>query len=250
LIVEYYTERYAEADRLSATARGRLEYERTLCLLRRLLPSAPARVLDIGGGTGIYAKRLAAAGYDVHLVDLTPAHVDAARSAGLSAAVGDARDLAEPDGAADVVLLLGPLYHLTELADRGVALAEARRTLRPRGLVAVATISRYAALLSFGARGELTPDRLALARPGLHSGVHDPRLSFTTAYFHTPDEIRAELIAAGFRDVAAYAIEGPLWPVVDRDPGAYDSAVAAARETETDQALLPVSQHLLTIGRA
>ncbi|MFG2069088.1 methyltransferase domain-containing protein [Micromonospora tulbaghiae] len=80
-ISRYYTEVYAEADRLEGSPQGRLEARRTRDLLARLLPAAPADVLDVGGGPGAYAGPLAAAGYRVHLVDLVPAHVAAARSA-------------------------------------------------------------------------------------------------------------------------------------------------------------------------
>jgi Methyltransferase domain len=48
-----------------------------------------------------------------------------------SVASGDARHLAEDDGSYDAVLLLGPLYHLTDRTDRVGALAEARRVTRP-----------------------------------------------------------------------------------------------------------------------
>src|SRR5207248_10085517 len=100
-------------------ARGywRLEFARTKELLRRYLPPAPARVLDVGGGPGVYAAWLADAGYDVKLVDLLLLHVEHARelAAGRFAAEeGDARSLSELDESYDVVLLLGPLYHRSE----------------------------------------------------------------------------------------------------------------------------------------
>ena len=43
---------------------------------------------------------------------------------------------AAADGSQDAVLLFGPLYHLTEAADRQRALAEATRVLRPDGRAA------------------------------------------------------------------------------------------------------------------
>jgi ubiquinone/menaquinone biosynthesis C-methylase UbiE len=111
------------------------------------LPDPPGRVLDVGGGPGNYATWLAEDGYEVKLIDATPELVEQARRrAGeppaFEAAVGDARDLAEPDESADAVLLLGPLYHLPARDNRMKALAEARRVLRPGGLVAAAAISR------------------------------------------------------------------------------------------------------------
>ena len=68
-----------EADRLDTW--GRLERERTLELLERHLPPAPADVLDVGGGPGAYAVRLARAGYAVRLVDPVELHVEQARAA-------------------------------------------------------------------------------------------------------------------------------------------------------------------------
>jgi SAM-dependent methyltransferase len=88
-------------------------------------------VLDVGGGTGVHAEWLAAEGYDVELVDPVPLHVEeAAKLPGVIARQGDARALPVPDGQADAVLLLGPLYHLPERADRLRALSEARRAAR------------------------------------------------------------------------------------------------------------------------
>ncbi|MFI0795679.1 class I SAM-dependent methyltransferase [Micromonospora rubida] len=78
-ILRYYTDVFAEADRLHRTPQGRLEFARTKELLARVLPDAPATVLDIGGGPGVYAGWLAAAGYRVHLLDLVPSHATAAR---------------------------------------------------------------------------------------------------------------------------------------------------------------------------
>jgi len=113
----FYTSRYAEDDRLRMSPHGRLEFARTRELLERYLPPAPAWVLDVGGGTGVHARWLTESGYRTHVVGLVPAHVaQAASIAGVTAGVGDARHLDQPDTSVDVVLLLGPLYHLLEHA--------------------------------------------------------------------------------------------------------------------------------------
>jgi ubiquinone/menaquinone biosynthesis C-methylase UbiE len=135
-IVGFYSE-YPDHERL-ANGVGLLEFERTKEILLRSLPPGRRVILDIGGGTGLYAEWLAQLGYDSHLIDITPGHIEVARSKrnGVSSAeIGDARDLAWPDASADVILLLGPLYHLVDAADRLLALAEARRVLRPGGLL-------------------------------------------------------------------------------------------------------------------
>jgi SAM-dependent methyltransferase len=137
-IVGFYSDGTYERDRLRM-GRGQLELVRTQQLLRRLLPAPRARVLDIGGGPGTHAAWLAGDGYDVQLIDLVPELVEQAkRCAGdpptFAVRQGDARELDEPDNSADVVLLLGPLYHLPERDDRRRALAQARRVLRPAAL--------------------------------------------------------------------------------------------------------------------
>lgn len=70
------------------TASNRVGWERTLELLERWLPPAPARVLDIGGGPGRYVAWLAERGYTVQLLDPVPKHVRQARSRGVEASVG------------------------------------------------------------------------------------------------------------------------------------------------------------------
>jgi SAM-dependent methyltransferase len=243
-----------ERSRLSANARGRLEFLRVRELLRPLLPPPPARVLDVGGATGAHARWLAADGHAVTVVDVLSEHVEVARGDGLDARVGDARDLADADASADAVLLMGPLYHLVERADRLRALGEARRVLRPGGLLAAVVITRHSALLALGARGGLDRPTVAAIRPTFRHGRHDGRVSFTDAHFHTADEAVAELREAGLADVAVRAVEGPLWPVVqvagDGPAGdaLLDSALAAARVTEDDPALFAASTHLLVSG--
>jgi 2-polyprenyl-3-methyl-5-hydroxy-6-metoxy-1,4-benzoquinol methylase len=66
-IVRYYQE-FDENARLRG-AHGELEFVRSMDLLGRHLPPAPARVLDIGGATGPYSEALAGRGYETHLVD-------------------------------------------------------------------------------------------------------------------------------------------------------------------------------------
>src|SRR5689334_19493617 len=168
-----------ERDRL-ATGAGALEFARTQALLQRYLPTPPALVADIGGGPGRYAVWLAEQGYRVHLVDPVPLHVEQARAAATThhielagAEIGDARELPLPNASMDAVLLLGPLYHLPERADRLLALREARRVCRAGGVVVAATISRYASMLDGLRKGYLEDPAFAeVARGDLRDGRH------------------------------------------------------------------------------
>jgi SAM-dependent methyltransferase len=258
-ILAYY-ERGREDDRLTA-GNGRLEFLRTWDVLTRVLPEAPARVIDVGGATGIYAAPLAAAGYQVLVVDPVPAHVAASGALpGVTAVQGDARELPEPDASADAVLLLGPLYHLPEPADRLAAWREAARVVRPGGVVVGAVISRFASFLDGFAKGfHADPAFVSIVEGDLADGVHrndagDPRY-FTSAYFHLPEEPGEEAEAAGLVDVRTVAVEGPVWITGPRlaefldDPHLTEIMLAMLRRVEHEASLLGASSHLLTIGR-
>jgi ubiquinone/menaquinone biosynthesis C-methylase UbiE len=252
----YYVDHFVEDDRLHATAHGRLEFERTQELLRNHLPSPPAQVLDVGGGTGVHARWLAEDGFHVHVIDLVPEHVTvAAGLPGVTAAVGDARNLAEPDGHADATLLLGPLYHLVERVDRVRTLREAARVTARGGVVAAAAITRHAPLLDHGARDRVDDETEPLLREITESGRHDPRLGFTTAYFHRVDELADEMREAGLHEVRVHGVEGPLAAAVvalEREPAVdlLPAALRVARLLDGDPTLVPASPHLLGLARA
>ena len=90
--VDFYEGGGYDEDRRLERPNSRLEFLRTQELLRARLPAPPATVLDVGGGTGVHARWPAEDGYDVTLIDLVPAHVEAA-SRHVEARVGDAREL-------------------------------------------------------------------------------------------------------------------------------------------------------------
>jgi ubiquinone/menaquinone biosynthesis C-methylase UbiE len=257
-VLAYY-ERGEEQGRLSE--RHSLERLRTQVLLERFLPRPPARVLDVGGGAGVYASWLAELGYQVHLVDPVPLHVEqaSARSA-FTAEVGDARHLRDPDASRDAVLLLGPLYHLIERADRIQALEEARRVCRPRGTVLAAGISRYASSFDGFFRGLVdTPGFSAVMTENMRTGVHrNPDRHpdwFTTAYFHHPRDLAAEMAEAGLTAGPVLPVEGMLHWVPDiehrlADPAQRRLVLEFLAAVESDVAAAAATAHLLAVGTA
>jgi SAM-dependent methyltransferase len=249
-----------ESSRLFVDGRPRLEYLRTLELLDRHLPPPPGRILDVGGGTGVYAVPLVERGYEVHVIEPIERHVeqvaDTARRRhlrGLTSELGDAQDLSRVTAGVDAVLLLGPLYHLTEASDRANALAEARRVVRPGGLVVAVGISRFASLIDGLKRRNLDdPVFRPIVQRDLESGQHrNPDVQtrpefFTTAYFHRPEELHDEALGAGLVDVSLFAVEGPSWIV--EDPADLDNQLFAARAVESEVALMGATSHIMMIG--
>ncbi len=150
-VIRHYETVKDEATRL-AEGVSRLEFERTKEVLLRYLPPPPAQVLDVGGGAGAYAFWLAEKSYNVHLIDIVPLHLEQAKTregSTLLASIGqgEARELDFESESMDVVLLLGPLYHLPDRSDRIQSLKEARRVLKKGGFVFCGAISRFASLL-------------------------------------------------------------------------------------------------------
>jgi SAM-dependent methyltransferase len=259
--VRHY-ESIREEDRI-AEGFGRLELIRTQEILHRFLPDPPARVIDVGGGTGVHAAWLADEGYAVHVVDLAPGHVEsvAARlgGTGVTAELGDARHLTQPDGAFDVALVLGPLYHLTDRQDRVGALREAARVVRHDGLVVVAGINRFASLFDGLARGFLADDRFKIIverdlRDGQHRNPTGEPHWFTTAFFHRPDELEDEADEAGLHVLGLFGVEGiagwlpelaALWATADGQ----ETILHAARATESEASLRGLSAHMLLVSR-
>jgi SAM-dependent methyltransferase len=257
-ILAYYDEG-KEQERL-ANGTSRLEAARTQLILQRYLPQAPARILDVGGGPGAYARWLTDQGFTVHLVDLIPRHVEeaSAQSNGYTVALGDARDLAEADRSVDAVLLLGPLYHLPERADRLRALGEARRVLRPGGRLIAATISRFASLLDGVLEDRLAdPDFAQVVEQDLKGGRHDNPENrpgwFTTAYFQHPDQLAEEVREAGFELEGILAVEGPFWILPDfearwQDEKRRQQILDALVLIERESSMLGASAHVLAVA--
>lgn len=244
-----------------------LEFHRTKEIVSRYLTNKRAVVLDVGGGPGAYACWLARLGHTVYLVDPVPMHVKQAREASRAQrgfpvariALGDARELKFKNGTADIVLLLGPLYHLIERRDRVQSLSEAFRALKRGGLLFAAAISRFASALDgFVSNFIEDSDFYEIVQRDLTDGEHRNPTNrpeyFTTAFFHHPDELRSEIEEAGFELEKLYAVEGLGWLVpnfekVWNDPVLKARLLAIVKTIETEPTLIGQSAHLLAVGR-
>ncbi|HLV79713.1 MAG TPA: class I SAM-dependent methyltransferase [Chthonomonadaceae bacterium] len=263
-IADHYASGF-EADRLH-TGEGQLERARTRELLTRFLPAAPATLLDVGGGPGGHACWLARQGYRVHLIDITPLHVQLAEEASrrqpeaplASARVGDACALSWEAGTVDAALLFGPLYHLTDRKDRLQALREAYRVLKPGGVLLAAGISRFASTLDGLRRGFLKDPQFAeIVYQDLKDGQHRNPTGkpgyFMDTFFHHPEELGQEAAEARFTVTGVFGVEGPCWILPDFEDW-WDHAeyrerfLRIARSLEKEPSLLGVSAHLIAVA--
>lgn len=195
-------------------------------------------VLDLGGGTGSDAVRIAALGHRVVVVDPSPDALAASARRAAEAGVevegrlGDSNDLAEhvPAASMDLVVCHGVLEHVP---DPGAAVDAARQVLRPGGWISVLVPGRVAAVATRAAAGDFAGARtLVEATPDASwdLGAWGPRRWL-------PDELEAllsshGLAVAGTRGVRVLSDEVP-GVVVDGSAGAREELFALEQAIST-----------------
>jgi ubiquinone/menaquinone biosynthesis C-methylase UbiE len=263
-IVEYYSG-FDERGRLSESW-GQIEFIRTQHIIMQYLKPSPAVVLDVGGAAGRYSCWLAKEGYEVHLVDPVPLHIEQAKEASndqfgspiASCTVGDARQLEFDDELADAVLLLGPLYHLVEVQDRIRSLTEAYRVLKAGGYLFAVGISRFASTIDGLDSGYyLDPIFQKIMKHDLETGQHQNPTNnpayFMDTYFHHPDELKSEVNRAGFEIRGLVAVEGISYLMKDLEK---NWEIEAHREflleiiskIDREPSLIGASPHMMCVG--
>lgn len=147
-VVESY-ENYREEDRLSTNNARKIEFLTTVRVLDGLI-NGKKTILDCAAGTGIYSFYFADKGHTVTATDITPRHIDIIRGIlqnkpyTMETAVLDATDMSMfADESFDVVLNMGPFYHLVNASEREKCMKESLRVLKKGGLLVTAYIPRY-----------------------------------------------------------------------------------------------------------
>lgn len=243
----------------------KLEGIRTKEIISRYLTDKKLNIIDIGGGAGFYAFWLQALGHNVSLVDLSPKNIELAKveaqQSGIrlnACEVGDATNLRFQDEQFDIALLLGPLYHLTERNERLKALSEAKRVLKPGGTLLAAVISRYASLLDGFRRNLIVDDAFErILVHDLETGIHlnettNPEY-FTTAFFHTPGEIKNEIAQSSLKLEKLVAIESVGWLIDDftkksKDERFRKRVQKLINAVESNDDLIAVSPHIMAVA--
>ncbi len=229
------------------------------------LRAGPTRIIDIGGGPGRYSLALLEAGHRVTLLDLSPANVEHARRVTCGRLdgyhVGTATDLGGfPDGAFDVALLMGPLYHLLDETDRRRAVAEACRVLAPGGLLFASFITVYAPIRDMAKYDPESMRRHFPTPEAVVAWLDDGRWpakggsAFTDAYFAHPAAVRPFMESAGpLETIGLLAAEGVVSEIEDRinvlQGPIWDFWAEVNYRLASDPYVLGGAGHLLYVGR-
>jgi ubiquinone/menaquinone biosynthesis C-methylase UbiE len=238
----------------------RANCKHALIILKKYIPNFPCTILDVGGGAGAYAFPLAEQGHNVYLIDPIKLHIEQAQQQSIQLAglhIGDARNLAYPNEFADIVLLMGPLYHLSNRNERIKALTEAWRILKAGGLIIAAAISRLSTALDCFSSNMVENTQIQeMLKKDITTGKHNSPSNieyFTEAYFHHPEDLKQELIEAKFDKIEILAVEGPFWNLPNFEQLYNDSNKRAflhwtVEKIEKDMILLGASAHILAVG--
>jgi ubiquinone/menaquinone biosynthesis C-methylase UbiE len=261
--IETFYDQYSERE-ITRSSRHRMEFEITFRTIQEKLPTAPVMVLDIGGGPGYYSMKLASLGHNVTLLDLSTRNLEnAQRMAAEQCALirnyvhGTALDLSVfASHEFDVVLLMGPLYHLLTAPERIQAVQEARRVLKPGGLIFAAFISRFAPFRDAAHRGSSwVEDHPDWTDRVLNEGINCQEWGgFTDAYFEWPEAIAPFMEENGFLTDQITGCEGVVASNEDflnslQEPG-WRAWLDLNYRLSKSPAILGASDHLLYCGRS
>lgn len=248
---------------------GKVELYRTKEILKKYITNTNNIIYDIGGGIGIYSSWLAEMKNEVHLLELAPSAVEYAaenqnENNTFIAEVCDARKTNRNDESADIVLLMGPLYHLQNRDDRLQVLSEAKRVLKKNGLLFSVGISKFSsttwALSTYGKDNNILDDDAFnnMIENELSSGIHIRPKEYpyfiAQAYFHTPLGLQREIEEVGFETIEKHAIEGLVWftPYLSEkweDTNSRERLLSIVRQTENEEEIMGMSPHFMVVSR-
>lgn len=209
-------ENYNEEDRLTTNKSRRIEFVTTIRALNDILPSK-GKLLDCAAGTGIYAFYFADRGYDVTALDITPRHIEIinrkleAKSIDMITAVNDATNLSSfCDESFDIVLCMGPIYHLTDKKMRQKCINECTRVLKKEGYLVVTYINRFF-VFPYIATNNKKYLNMEFATKLMNTGCithDDPNCFWTDSYYAIPEILEQDLKRSCLKVIDHLATDG------------------------------------------
>lgn len=259
-IVDNY-ENYKEENRLTTNNARKVEFITTVRIMDELFKNE-SKILDCAAGAGIYAFYLADRGHQVTATDITPRHIELINNQKqnkdyeMATAVLDATDMnLFEDESFDVVLNMGPFYHLITEEQRNRCLSESLRVLRKGGLLLTAYIPRYYVFqyVSMSNSDYLDAD---LAKQLINTGIlrHDDEKCFwTDTYYAAKQEMEELYIQNGVEIVDHFAQDG-LAPsfshIVDEwNEQQFKTWCDYHYSVCREESILGASNHVIIVGR-
>jgi len=265
--VKSYYSVFNEWNRLDVPE-GKLELDLTMPIITSHLPQN-AEVLDLGGGPGRYTIELAKQDHILHLADLSQTLLDDAKSRiaelGItnvkSITLVNAIDLSNyNDCSFDAVLLLGPLYHLTDESERLSCIKEVYRVLKPKGLVFASFIPYLAGAIGVAARMFYFPDQVSIEtlKQVFDNGIFNNNADkgFQEGYYPTSEELVSLFSKNGFSKILLRSIrswgsnrEEQIYKLKDENPEKYEVVIDLINRTADDPSIIETCMHALYIGQ-
>ena len=278
--VKNYYKHFDEKNRLQNDNSGKLEFLMTMGILEKNLPQVGAEtgtvggtesaggvsILDLGGGAGAYSFPLAKKGYKVTLADLSETLLAQARRQKekdkvynlISCDQVNATDLScYKDNSFDVVLLFGPLYHLTEKAEREKCVGEIRRVLKTGGKVFASFIPHLSGSIALVQRFCWSPDQVDINTleecfdTGKFKNLSDN--GFQEGYYPTSEEIDKLFSANGFDKLLVRSIRGFGYEKEDviykfKNKNVFSKLLDLIDSTAEDKSSIEMCGHAMYVG--
>ena len=268
--VQNYYKHFDEKNRLKNDNSGKLEFLMTMGILEKNLPAVTdgtdISVLDLGGGAGVYSFPLAKKGYKVTLADLSETLLEQARKQKeedkienlISCDQVNATDLScYKDNSFDVVLLFGPLYHLTEKEEREKCVSEVWRVLKTGGKVFASFIPHLAGSIALVQRFCWSPDQVSINtleecfNSGKFKNLSDN--GFQEGYYPTSEEIETLFTANGFNKLLVRSIRGFGYEKEDviykfKNKNVFSKILELIDSTAEDKSIIEMCGHAMYVG--
>jgi methionine biosynthesis protein metW len=182
ILNKFYNEICNEDTRLDQKHR-KLEFLTTDRYIQKYL-KPNCRILEVGAGTGRYSLYYASQGYKVNSIEYVQHNLDVLKSKitdnmNIVAEQGDAIDLSRfEDNIFDIVLVLGPLYHLYTEEEINKCINEAKRVCKNNGIMMFAYLPNDSIMISW-----------ALLKGHLKFGYDNKRFDQNFKIISEPSEI-------------------------------------------------------------